>query len=319
MADKLKIALYWGAACGGCDVAVLDLNEKILDVGAAADILLWPVATDGKYKDIEALPDGTIDACFFNGGVRNAETEHIAKLLRRKSKAMVAVGACAMLGGVPGLANQFGREEILDTVYRTAVGVDNPSGEPPQERTEMKEGSIEIPAFFDRVFPLDEVVPVDYYLPGCPPTPEWIWKAVQAIVENKLPAKGSVIGETKTLCDECTRERSDKRYIKKMYRPHEIIPDSKKCLLEQGILCMGPATRAGCRTTCINANMPCRGCYGAPPGVEDQGAKMLSAVCSLIASDDEKEIESILADVRDPMGLFYQFALPKSILRGRVK
>ena len=65
---KLKLAFYWAASCGGCEIAVLDINEKILDIVAIADILFWPVAIDVKYKDVEEMPDKHIDVCFFNGG-----------------------------------------------------------------------------------------------------------------------------------------------------------------------------------------------------------------------------------------------------------
>lgn len=315
MGNKLKFAFYWGASCGGCEVAVLDINEKILDVAALADILLWPVAVDGKYKDIEALADKTIDVCFFNGGVRNSEVKHVAELLRKKSKTVVAFGACACWGGIPGLANQFSREQILKRVYETTPSTDNPSKLRPQTKTKVPEGELQLPEFFERVFPLDEVIGVDYYLPGCPPTAEWVLTAVEAIAKNQLPPIGSVIGINKTVCDECQLERKDERSIKKFYRPHEIIPEPKKCLLEQGIICCGPATRGGCKARCIEVNMPCRGCYGPPPGVIDQGAKMLSAVSSLVASNDEQEIEKIIEDVKDPLGIFYQFGLPKSLLR----
>ena len=93
--EKLKIAFYWAASCGGCEVAVLDVNEKILDVVAAADIVFWPVAIDVKYKDVEAMPDKSIDACFFNGATRTEENQKMAKLLGQKSKILVAFGSCA--------------------------------------------------------------------------------------------------------------------------------------------------------------------------------------------------------------------------------
>ncbi len=115
--NKLQIALYWGAGCGGCDVAVLDTNEFILELAAVADIRLWPIAVDGKYNDIEAMDDGELDLAIFNGAVRNSENEHIAKLLRRKSKLVVAFGSCAHLGGIPALANLTSKEEIFERAY----------------------------------------------------------------------------------------------------------------------------------------------------------------------------------------------------------
>ena len=109
--NKLKIAFYWAASCGGCEIAVLDINEKILDVVKIADIVFWPVAIDIKYKDVEALPDKHIDITFFNGSIRNSEQEHMAKVLRAKSKTLVAFGSCAHEGCVPGLANLSDKKE----------------------------------------------------------------------------------------------------------------------------------------------------------------------------------------------------------------
>lgn len=95
---KLKLAVYWGSACGGCCVSILDTHEKLLDIVAAAEIVFWPIAFDFKYKDVEAFPDESIDITLFNGAVRNTENKHMAELLRRKSKTLVAYGSCAYMG-----------------------------------------------------------------------------------------------------------------------------------------------------------------------------------------------------------------------------
>ena len=131
---KLKLASYWAAACGGCDVAILDIHEKILDLAAAADIVFWPIATDFKYSDVEAMPDGHIDVTLFHGAVRNSENEHLAHLLRAKSKALVAFGSCAHIGGIPGLANLFTREEIFKRVYHETPSTVNPEKVEPQPK-----------------------------------------------------------------------------------------------------------------------------------------------------------------------------------------
>ena len=104
---------------------------------------------------------------------------------------------------------------------------------------------LHLPIFYDTLRTLDQTVPVDYYLPGCPPEADRIWDAVVAIVGNQLPPPGSVIGVQTTVCDECPRKRNEKK-TKKFYRTWEIIPDEETCLLEQGLLCCGIATRAGC-------------------------------------------------------------------------
>jgi F420-non-reducing hydrogenase small subunit len=310
---KLKLALYWAASCGGCDVAVLDINEKILDVAALADIVLWPIAMDFKYHHVEAMDDKSIDVCLFNGAVRNSEQEEIAKLLRAKSKIMVAFGACACFGGIPALANLKDRADILERAYVEAPTNDNPERTFPQTRTRVKEGELELPEFFDTVHALNQVVGVEYYLPGCPPPVELILKVVDALATGQLPPVGSVIASDKALCDECLRTKEEKR-ITKIYRPHQIIPDPQRCFLEQGLICLGPATRGGCGQRCIKANMPCRGCFGPPPGVVDQGAKMLSAVASIYDVSDEEGIVRMVEEMVDPAGTFYRFAMSTSLL-----
>jgi len=311
---KLKLAFYWAASCGGCDVAVLDINEKILEVAEIADIVLWPVALDFKYHHLEALPDQSIDVTLFNGAVRNSEQEHLAHLLREKSQIMAAFGSCACFGGIPALGNLHNRQEIFQRAYQETPSTDNPQGIFPQLKTKVEEGELELPEFYDTVLALDQVVPVEYFIPGCPPPVELVLKVVEALKTGALPPAGSVIASDKSLCDECEREKEEKK-INHLYRPHEIIPDPKKCLLEQGLICLGPATRGGCGQRCIKANMPCRGCFGPPPGVIDQGAKMLSALTSTYEAKEDEEIAQLLSEVIDPAGTFYRFGMAKSLLR----
>lgn len=320
--DKLQVAFYWAASCGGCEIAVLDIDEKILDVVEAADILFWPVAMDFKYKDVEAMNDNHIDVCFFNGAIRTEEQKDIAELLRKKSKILVAFGACAVNGGIPGLANVANREEIFEVAYLDNASIENPKKVVPKTRVKVKEGTLTLPRFFDSVNTLDQTVDVDYYLPGCPPTPDQIMTAVGAIVENKLPPKGSVIGEMKSVCDECRFEKSEKK-IKEIKRIYEIDKLEDKCLLEQGIICMGPATRGGCDARCLNANMPCTGCGGPTPSATDQGAKMISALASILGIEDEErldddKIDEIIDSIVDPIGTFYKYGLPSAFINKKV-
>jgi len=314
-ATKGKLALYWAASCGGCEIAVLAINEKILDVAALFDIVFWPVAVDGKVRDVEKMPDGSIDVCLFNGAIRTSEQEYMAQLLRRKSKVLVAFGACSHEGGIPGLANANNRRQIFETAYHDTPSTDNINHVEPQPKTEVPEGTLHLPVFYDTVRTLDQTVPVDYYLPGCPPEADRIWDAITAIVERKLPPPGSVIGAETTVCQECPRVRNEKK-VKKFYRTWEIIPDSETCLLEQGLLCAGLATRAGCGAKCPQVNSPCIGCYGPNVGVHDAGARLMTALASVIDSNDPAEIDRIIRDgIPDPVGSFYRFGLAASHLR----
>ena len=312
---KLQIALYWGAACGGCDVAVLDTNEFILEVAAAADIRFWPIAVDGKYADVEALPDGELDLAIFNGAVRNSENEQVAKLLRRKSKILVAFGACAHLGGIPGLANLVKREEILTTPYLANASIQPGNRTVPCPETPVDGKKLEIPVFYKRVYRLADIVDVDYFVPGCPPAPDQVKNVLLAVVKGELPPRKSVVGASdRTVCDDCKRSKEEKK-IKRFYRPFEIIQDPNRCLLEQGLLCMGSATRSGCGVRCPNSNQGCRGCYGPAPGVRDQGTKFLSAIASIIDSKDPAEIDGILSRLPDFTAYAYRFGMPASVLQ----
>jgi len=311
---KPKLALYWAAACGGCDVAVLDTNEKILDIANLVDIVFWPIALDFKYHHVRDMADKSIDLCLFNGAIRSTEQEEIAKLLREKSKVMVAFGACACFGGIPALANFTSRAEILQRVYIEAPSNSNEQKTMPQLKTRVAEGELELPELFDTVKTLEQVVPVEYFVPGCPPPVDLILKLVDLYASGKLPPVGAVIASDKTCCDECDRTKEEKK-VTRFYRPHEIITDPKKCLLEQGIICCGPATRGGCGMRCVKANMPCRGCFGPPAGVVDQGAKMLSAIASIYQGDNTEGINKMLEEVVDPAGTFYRFGMADSMLK----
>jgi len=311
---KLKLALYWAAACGGCDVAVLDINEKILDVANLADIVFWPIALDFKYHHVEAMPDKSIDVCLFNGAIRSSEQEHIAKMLRAKSKVLVSFGSCACFGGIPALANLTTRAEIMERAYIEAPSNDNPNKTLPQTKVSVPEGELTLPELFDDVLTLAQVVPVEYFVPGCPPTVDLILKVVNALATNSLPPVGAIIASEKSLCDECDRKK-EKKMISKIYRTHEIIPDAERCLLEQGLLCMGPATRGGCGALCVKVNIPCRGCFGPPPGVKDQGAKLISSIASIYETKDEKDIARMVDEVADPAGTFYRFGMSNSMLK----
>jgi F420-non-reducing hydrogenase small subunit len=329
MADKITIALKRGASCVGCDIAIVNFNEELFTLLSIADIVFAPTLIDVKYDDVKKMPDKSITIGFYHGAIRNSDNEEMARVMRDKCQILIAYGACAHMGGIPGLANVSTKEAILEKVYKKTFTSVNPEGVLPQE--EYKDGSgheLTLPEFYDEVKSLDDIVEVDYYVPACPPTPDMnlqILGVVKAFVEEgkPLPPKGTVIASAKTLCDECKRTRAEKVAIDRLYRVHEKEFDPEKCFLEQGILCLGPATRAGCGAVCTETNMPCRGCMGPTAAVTEQGASMLSALASVYGMTNkeselsDKEIDTLMSSILDPLGCFYRFSLPKSQL-GRV-
>ena len=317
--SKPKFAMYWAASCGGCEIAVLNIHEKILDVDANFDVVFWPVAMDAKYKDVEAMPDKSILLTLFNGGIRNDENEEIAELLRAKSQILVAFGSCANEGCIPGLANLSDSREIVSTAFNT-ISTDNPKQIYPMISYDVPEGEIHIPKILPILKTLDQVVDVDYYMPGCPPESHQIAAVIDLVVQvlqgkAELPPKGSVIGAgNSTVCDECERTRNVKN-ITSFKRIFGQTIDPELCLLEQGIPCNGIATRSGCNARCPSAGAQCIGCYGPAEGVVDYGARLVSAFASVIDSNDPDEIDKILDGLPDPTGQFYRFNLAGSLLK----
>ncbi len=319
MKTKPKFAMYWASSCGGCEIAVLNIGAKILDVDANFDVVFWPVAMDAKYKDVEAMPDKSILLTLFNGGIRTDENEHMAQLLRQKSQILVAFGSCANEGCIPGMANFSSVEEIFKAAYDSPT-TENPEQIRPSFSYDVPEGTLTIPVFNPIVRTLDQVVDVDYFMPGCPPESAQITAVIDLVIDvlhgkAELPPKGSIIGAgLSAVCSECARQRDVKKitHFRRIHEMDEIDPTI--CLLEQGVLCNGPATRNGCGALCPQVNMPCIGCYGPAEGVVDYGAQLMTAIASVIDSTDTDEIEAILDGIPDPAGSFYRFNLAHSLL-----
>jgi F420-non-reducing hydrogenase small subunit len=318
---KPKLGMYWASSCGGCDIATLNIHEKILDVDANFELVFWPIAMDAKIKDVEAMEDGSITVMFFNGGIRTSDNEEMAHLLRRKSKILVAFGSCASEGCVPGLANLSTTAQIFDASYASPTTVDA-HGAYPQTSWMAPEGELHLPTLQPLVRTLDQVVPVDYFIPGCPPESHQIAAVIDLVIhtlhgEATLPPTGATLGAgATTVCEECPRTRNVKT-IHKFMRIQEMEHiDPQICLLEQGIPCNGPATREGCGARCPRASAQCIGCYGPAAGVIDYGARLMTAFASVIDSNDPAEINRILDGLPDPAGQFYRFNLAKSLLRG---
>jgi len=315
-----------GSTCSGCDIAILDLNEKVLDLAEVAEIVFWPTAMDFKLSDLERLGEGEIDLGLYHGTVRTSEQEHVAQILREKSKIMMACGSCACFGGIPGLCNLTTTDDIFRTIYQDTPSTVNPDFVTPKTEVKVGEFLLTLPQLHEDGKALPQVAEVDYFLPGCPPVVELIEKLIpilKLMQTGEFPPKGTVIASDKTLCDECPLRKENKS-ISRIVRVHEVIPDPERCLLEQGILCLGPATRGGCGTRCVKALMPCRGCMGPTAEVKDQGAKMIAAIASILGVSEERElsegeIAELINRIKDPVGTFYRFTLPTALLNRKVE
>jgi F420-non-reducing hydrogenase small subunit len=213
---------------------------------------------------------------------------------------------------VKGLANLWEKDDVFERAYLETQSTVNPDKITPQTCVKVKEGELDLPAIYDTVKTLPQTVDVDYTISGCPPPVPAILSMFTAFITGNLPPKGSSFLPEKSVCDECTREKKHTQ-ITEIKRIYEIEDDGETCFLDQGVICMGPATRAGCGCQCPNVNIPCTGCGGPGPRVEDQGAAAISAIASLAADSD------VVKQIVDPIGTFYKYSLAHSILRRKVQ
>jgi F420-non-reducing hydrogenase small subunit len=274
----------------------------------AVDIVFWPVALDFKERHVEAMADASIDVAFVNGAVRTTEQLRMARLMRRKSRFVVGFGACAQLGGIPGLSNLTTAEATLEEAYG--------EGTRPRPSCPVNGYALELPTLFDTVLPLGRAIPVDYHVPGCPPSPKIVAGALQAFLSGQLPEAGAVLAPDHAMCEECPRRDShpDELRLEHFHRVPEKAIDPEMCILAQGLPCLGPSTRAGCGARCIDGNMPCTGCFGPTSKVRDYGAKALCSIASVLGCNDPAEIDAALEKLADPAGTFYRYSLAASFL-----
>ncbi|XUX01324.1 MAG: methyl viologen-reducing hydrogenase [Dehalogenimonas sp.] len=287
----VRVAEEWFAVCGGCEVSILDIGEPLLDLLPSLEFVHMPVLMDHKLfgqtgeKQHMEIPEA--DVGIITGGIRNQENKELAEEMRRKCKIIISLGSCANFGGVPALGNMYNNAEIFDMAYRKTASTE--AGANPSQG---------LPALTDRVYSVNEVIKVDVSIPGCPPTPEWIASALTALLQGKsfsLPER--------SVCDDCptVREKKAKVAIRRPLQAPEFTPgryDNMRCMNEQGILCLGPATRTGCGGSektprCIKAYMPCRGCFGPIRAGANPMVDMMGALSSV--GLDPKQIEDRMA------------------------
>lgn len=310
---KKRLAVYTATGCRACEQAILDLNYEVNDLARFAELLFWPYVLGTPW---EALEEGAVDVALFAGAIRTAADRQAALKLREKSRLLVAVGACAAFGGLPGLAN------LAAPAAPEEAGGPESNGGPTLPRREP------------RVSDLSRVVTVDYVVPGCPPTQNLLWAAVLALVcqgesparlsyaagrlpeavagaitAGVLPPRGSTFAGEKSVCASCSRIKEEKKFGA-CKRPYQEYQETGRCLLEQGLICQGVATQEGCGGLCTGVGIPCRGCFGKAPAIFDPGAKMVSAISSTFDTTEPKVIEALVENFVDLTGTFYRYVLP---------
>jgi NAD-reducing hydrogenase small subunit len=166
--QKIRLATAWLGGCSGCHMSFLDLDEKLIDLAEVVELVYSPIA------DVKEFPKN-VDVTLVEGAVANVDHLELAQKIRERSKIVVSFGDCAVTGNVTSLRNKLNLDDLLDQVYREGPGA-APRG--------LDEDKI-MPALIDRVVPLHQIIPVDAFIPGCPPDPDRIWTAVSTLLSGK--------------------------------------------------------------------------------------------------------------------------------------
>jgi NAD-reducing hydrogenase small subunit len=165
---KIRLATAWLGGCSGCHMSFLDLDERLLDLAEAVELVYSPIA------DAKEFPKN-VDVTLVEGAVANVDHVELAELIRERSKTVVSFGDCAVTGNVTSLRNRLEVDDLLTKVYQ----------EGPGKAPRGLEADKVMPALIPKVLPLHQVVPVDVYIPGCPPEPDRIWAAVSALLRGE--------------------------------------------------------------------------------------------------------------------------------------
>ena len=167
MAAKIKVATATLCGCFGCHMSLLDIDERLFELVKIVEFDRTPLT------DIKTI--GQCDIGIIEGGVANAENVEVLREFRSHCKVLIAIGACAINGGIPAMRNQFELRECLEESYIDGIGLHN----------RMIPSDPEIPLLLNKVHPIHEVVKIDHFLPGCPPSADAIWTFLTELIAGK--------------------------------------------------------------------------------------------------------------------------------------
>ncbi len=286
MKKVCKVSL---TSCAGCVMSPLYAGESFLDTLKDIEVIYSPI-----FVDVREIPQ--VDIALVEGGVRTVADEDLLRAVKSNSEKLVAVGDCAVQGGVTSLGNVFSIRSILEEAYSAT----------------LKTANI-LPRLKDMMYPVDTLVDVDYYIPGCPPTPNLIINTLKDIIAGKEPKRTS-----SAVCAECGRKMVMER-PKHLAKAYEKIAEPDICLLSQGFVCLGPVTRSGCGALCTKPGMPCYGCRGPSDGVFYKVENLYDILVKIISTRTQIPVEDVKKEVYHAPFVFHAIPFSKRVERFKSK
>ena len=290
--SKVPVSFEWLSGCSGCELAVVDMHEKLLRILDAVEIVRLPILMDVKGYPKAAL--GII-----TGGLRTEHDVHCLHEMRKSCDRLLAFGVCSVYGGPQGSGYAHTLAELEDASYRTN----------PTTRTTFVPDQ-GVPKLLDGVRPIDSDVQVDLYLPGCPPHPYYVFEALSAVVEGREPEFGP-----QNVCYRCDRKMVHTD-VSKLRRIHEGAMEADKCFLSQGVLCMGSATLDRCLAPCPTRGAPCTGCAGPSENVVlEPNRDLRTEIADRMSRITKIPREAIVREMELRSKTYYAYAMASPVFR----
>jgi F420-non-reducing hydrogenase small subunit len=291
---KVPVSFEWLSVCSGCEVGTVDLHERLLKVLEAVEIVRLPILAD--VKDYPKAKVGVV-----SGALRTDHDIECAEKMRETCDAILAFGTCAVYGGPQGSGYAHTTQELVETAY-----LQNPT-----TTTHFLPDQAGVPKLLEEgVRPLDSVIDVDLYLPGCPPHAYYIFEALVALVEGRDPEFGE-----QNVCYKCNRKMRHSE-VDRIRRIHEIDIDPDLCFLSQGIVCLGSVTLDRCLAPCPRHGVPCTGCAGPSEAVILEPQKdVRTEIATRMSMMTKIPKEDIVKDIEKQSKTHYAYAMASPVFR----
>ncbi len=291
MADKARISIEWLSGCSGCELGIVDLHEKLLTVLQEVELVRIPILMDVK-EYVEA------DVGLITGSIRTDHDVEAAKKMRASCKAIIAFGTCPVYGGPQGAGYAHTTEELLGGAF---------TGNPSTTTSTVPD---QVPKLLDANSPLDSVIDVDLYMPGCPPHSAFIFEGLMALLRGRAPKIGR-----HNVCYNCDRVMK-KTDVSEIRRSHQGDYDQDVCFLSQGCLCFGSATLDRCMAPCPKVGVPCFSCGGPSEAIILEPPKdVRTMVGARMAHLTKIPYETIVEEVERQAKTHYAYAMSSPVFR----
>jgi F420-non-reducing hydrogenase small subunit len=291
MSDRKRVSVEWLSGCSGCELGIVDLHDKLLEVLDEIELVRMPILLDTK----EYVP---ADVGIVTGSIRTDHDLEAAKAMRAACEAIIAFGTCPVYGGPHSSAYAHTTDELLDGSFRA-----NPT-------TDTTDIPVEVPLLLEGNLPLDAEIEVDFYLPGCPPHSAFIFEGLMALLRGREPGI-----RRHNVCFGCPR-RMVKTDVQELRRAHDGGFDPEICFLSQGCLCFGSVTLDRCLAPCMTVGVPCFSCGGPSEAIILEPQKdVRSEVAVRMAHLTEIPEKSIVAEIERQAKTHFAYAMASPVFR----